>query len=51
MLQHFGFSPIADDTNLFLDYTNILNLETNLNVELDKVSRLLQKLRPPKTKT
>ena len=41
MLQHFGFSPIADDTNLFLDYTNILNLETKLNIELDKVSQLL----------
>ena len=33
MLQH--------DTNLFLDNTNILNLETNLNVELDKVSQWL----------
>ena len=41
MLQHFGFSPIADDTNLFLDNTNILSLETNLSVELDKVSQWL----------
>ena len=41
MLQHFGFHPFADDTNLFLDNTNILNLETNLNVELDKVSQWL----------
>ena len=29
----------ADDTNLFLNSPNILNLETNLNVELEKVSQ------------
>lgn len=28
----------ADETNLFLNNTNILNLEANLNVELEKVS-------------
>ena len=31
----------ADDTNLFLNSPNILNLETNLNVELEKVSQWL----------
>ena len=35
------FHLFADDTNLFLDNTNILNLETDLNVELDKVSQWL----------
>ena len=30
------FNLFADDTNLFLDSPNILNLETNLNVELGK---------------
>ena len=35
------FHLFAHDTNLFLDNTNILNLETNLNVELDKVSQWL----------
>ena len=35
------FHLFADDKNLFLDNTNILNLETNLNVELDKVSQWL----------
>ena len=38
MLQHHLF---ADDTNLFLNNSNILNLETNLNVELEKVSQWL----------
>ena len=33
------FHPFADDTNLFLNNPNILNLETNLNVELEKVSQ------------
>ena len=33
------FHPSADDTNLFLNNPNILNLETNLNVELEKVSQ------------
>lgn len=32
------FHLFADDTNLFLNSPNILNLETNLNVELEKVS-------------
>ena len=41
MLQHLGFSPFAGDANLFLDNTNILNLETNLTVGLDKVSQWL----------
>ena len=31
----------ADDTNLFLNSSNILNLETNLNVELENVSQWL----------
>ena len=35
------FHPFADDTNLFLNSPNILNLETNLNVELEKVSQWL----------
>ena len=35
------FHLFAGDTNLFLDNTNILNLETNLNVELDKVRQWL----------
>ena len=35
------FHLFADDTNLFLDNTNIPNLETNLNVELDKASQWL----------
>ena len=33
------FHLFADDTNLFLNSPNILNLETNLNVELEKVSQ------------
>lgn len=33
------FHLFADDTNLFLNYSNILNLETILNVELEKVSQ------------
>ena len=35
------FHLFADDTNLFLNYSNILNLETILNVELEKVSQWL----------
>ena len=35
------FHLFADDTNLFLNNSNILNLETNLNVELEKVSQWL----------
>lgn len=35
------FHLFADDTNLFLNNPNILNLETNLNVELEKVSQWL----------
>ena len=35
------FHLFADDTNLFLNSPNILNLETNLNVELEKVSQWL----------
>ena len=33
------FHLFADDTNLFLNNPNILNLETDLNIELEKVSR------------
>ena len=33
------FHLFADDTNLFLNSPNILNLETNLNVELEKISQ------------
>jgi len=33
------FDHFADDTNLFLNNPNILNLETNLNIELEKVSQ------------
>ena len=33
------FHLFADDTNLFLNNPNILNLITNLNVELEKVSQ------------
>ena len=35
------FHLFADDTNLFLNNPNILNLETILNVELEKVSQWL----------
>ena len=35
------FHLFADDTNLFLNNPSILNLETNLNVELEKVSQWL----------
>ena len=35
------FHLFADDTNLFLNNPNILNLEINLNVELGKVSQWL----------
>ena len=35
------FHLFADDTNLFLNNPTILNLETNLNVELEKVSQWL----------
>ena len=35
------FNLFADDTNLFLNSPNILNLETNLNVELGKGSQWL----------
>ena len=35
------FNLFSDDTNLFLDSPNILNLETNLNVELGKGSQWL----------
>ena len=35
------FHLFADDTNLFLNSPNILNLETNLNVELEKVSQTI----------
>ena len=35
------FHLFADDTNLFVNSPNILNLETNLNLELDKVSQWL----------
>ena len=35
------FHLFSDDTNLFLSSPNILNLETNLNVELEKVSQWL----------
>ena len=37
----FEFHIFADDTNLFLSNCNILNLETNLNVELEEVSQWL----------
>ena len=33
------FHLFGDDSNLFLNSPNILNLETNLNVELEKVSQ------------
>jgi len=35
------FYLFADDTNLFLNNPNILNLETNLNIELEKLSQWL----------
>ena len=35
------FHLFADDTNLSLNSPNILNLETNLNVELEKVSQTI----------
>ena len=35
------FHLFGDDSNLFLNSPNILNLETNLNVELEKVSQWL----------
>ena len=35
------FNLFADGTNLFLNSPNILNLETNLNVELGKGSQWL----------
>ena len=35
------FPLFADDTNLFLNNPNILNLETKLNLELEKVSQWL----------
>ena len=35
------FHLFADDTNLFLNNSNILNLEAKLNVELEKVSQWL----------
>ena len=35
------FHLFADDTNLFLNNPNILNLETHLNIELEKVSQWL----------
>ena len=35
------FHLFADDTRLFLNNRNIINLETNLNVELEKVSQWL----------
>ncbi len=35
------FHLFADDTNLFLNNSNILNLETDLNTELEKVSQWL----------
>ena len=35
------FHLFADDTNLFFNNPNILNLETILNVELKKVSQWL----------
>jgi len=35
MLQYL----FADETNLFLNTSNIFNVETNLNVELEKVSQ------------
>ena len=35
------FNLFADGTNLFLNSSNILNLETNLNVELGKGSQWL----------
>jgi len=35
------FHLFTDDTNLFLNNANILNLETNLNIELEKVSKWL----------
>ena len=35
------FHLFADDTSLFVNSPNILNLETNLNLELDKVSQWL----------
>ena len=35
------FHLFADDTNLFLNNPNILNLETDLNIELEKVSQWL----------
>ena len=33
------FHLLADDTNLFLNNRKILNLETNLNIELEKVGQ------------
>ena len=33
------FHLLADDTNLFLNNRKILNLETNLNVELEKIGQ------------
>ena len=35
------FHLFGDDSNLFLNSPNILNLETNLNVELEKISQWL----------
>ena len=35
------FHLFADETNLFLNNPNILNLETMLNVKLEKVSQWL----------
>ena len=35
------FHLLADDTNLFLNNRKILNLETNLNIELEKVGQRL----------
>ena len=37
----FNFHFFADDTNLFLSNPNILNLETNFNVEFEKVGQWL----------
>ena len=39
--NNLEFQFFADDTNLFLNNPNILNLKTNLNVELEKVSQWL----------
>ena len=39
MLQYLRLHLFAADTNLFFCNPNILNLETNLNVELEKVSQ------------